>query len=99
MEQEIGKVTHYYSHLNVAVLELTNSLKVGDLIHVQGHSTDIMQTVTSMEIDHHRVTWVKPGDNVALKVIEPVHPHDVIYRITEEVYQPSGNKTLLLPKR
>jgi putative protease len=88
MEQEIGKVTHYYSHLNVAVLELTNSLKVGDLIHVQGHSTDFMQTVTSMEINHHMVTWVKPGDNVALKVIEPAHPHDVIFRITEEVYQP-----------
>jgi hypothetical protein len=88
MEMEIGKVTHYYNHINVAVLRLTNSLKVGDLIHLVGHSTDFMQTVTSLEVNHHPVEWVKPGDDVALKVIEPVHEHDVIYRITEEAFQP-----------
>ncbi len=88
MEIEIGKVTHYYNHINVAVLKLTNSLKLGDLIHIIGHSTDLMQTVSSLEVDHHSLEWVKPGDNVALKVIEPVHEHDVIYRIIEEVLEP-----------
>ncbi|HLO33961.1 MAG TPA: hypothetical protein VK249_32740 [Anaerolineales bacterium] len=87
MEAAIGIVTHYYSHLNVAVLNLTDSLKVGDTIHILGHATDFTQKVTSMEVSHHRVVWVKPGDNVALKVIEPVHEHDLIYRVVEEELQ------------
>ena len=85
MEAQIGKITHYYSHLNVAVLELTDRLKVGETIHVFGHTTDFVQKVTSMEVDHHRVVVVEPGDNVALKVVEPVRVHDVIYRVTKDV--------------
>jgi putative protease len=88
MEVEIGKVTHYYSHLNVAVLELTDHLEVGETVHFLGHTTDFVQRVTSMEIDHHHVVEVNPGDNVALKVIEPVREHDVIYRVTEESVEP-----------
>lgn len=88
MEIEIGKVTHYYSHLNVAVLQLTDPLKVGEMVHFLGHTTDFLQRVTSMEINHHHVAAVNPGDNVALKVIEPVREHDVIYRVTEEVVEP-----------
>ncbi len=87
MEMEIGRVTHYYNHINVAVVKLTNSLKLGDLIRIMGHSTDFMQAVSSIEVNHHAVDWVKPGDDIALKVIEPVHEHDVIYRITEEVLE------------
>jgi putative protease len=83
MEVEIGRVTHYYSHLNVAVLELTDHLKVGETVHFLGHTTDFIQRVNSMEIDHHHVVAVSPGDNVALKVIEPVREHDAIYRVTE----------------
>lgn len=86
MEVEIGKVTHYYSHLNVAVLQLTDGLKAGEYIHILGHTTDFVQKVISMEINHHHVTEVNPGDNVALKVIEPVRVHDMIYRVTEEAF-------------
>ena len=85
MEAQIGKITHYYSPLNVAVLELTDRLKVGETIHVFGHTTDFVQKVTSMEVDHHRVVVVEPGDNVALKGVEPVRVHDVIYRVTNDV--------------
>jgi putative protease len=88
MEVEIGRVTHYYSHLNVAVLQLTDHLKVGETIHFLGHTTDFIQRVISMEIDHHHVVTVNPGDNVALKVIEPVREHDIIYRVTEEALEP-----------
>jgi putative protease len=84
MEIEIGKVTHYYNHINVAVLALTDSLKLGDKIHIVGHSTDVIERVASMEIEHHPVEWVKPGDNVAIKVIEPVHEHDKVLRIVED---------------
>jgi translation elongation factor EF-1alpha len=88
MKIEIGKVMHYYSHLGVAVLQLMDHLKVGETIHFLGHTTDFIQRVNSMEIDHHHVVAVNPGDNVALKVIEPVREHDVIYRVTEEALEP-----------
>ena len=88
MEVEIGKVTHYYNHIGVAVLALTDSLKLGDLIHIFGHSTDLTQRVSSMEVEHHSIVWVKPGDNVAVRVNQPVHVHDVVYRIVEEMLEP-----------
>ena len=90
MEVEIGRVTHYYSHLSVAVLSLTETLKLGDRIHIIGHSTDFTQRITSMEVEHHGILWVKPGDHVAVKVIQPVHEHDIIYRVIEETLEPIG---------
>lgn len=89
MEVEIGKVTHYYNHLGVAVLELVEGVKLGDRIHFIGHSTDFTQRVTSMEVEHHTVLWVKPGDNMAIKVTQPVHVHDIVYRIVEEEMEPT----------
>jgi putative protease len=85
MELEIGKVTHYYNHLNVAVLQLTDRLKIGETIHILGHTTDFIQKVASMEVNHHRVVVGEPGEDVAVKVVEPVHVHDTIYRVTKDV--------------
>jgi len=87
MEVEIGKITHYYNHLQVAVLKLNDSLKLGDRIHVLGHSTDLVERVTSMEVNHHVVVWVKPGEDVAIKVNEPVREHDVVFRITSDTLE------------
>ncbi len=89
MEVEIGRVTHYYDHLSVAVLSLKDSLKLGDRIHFYGHSTDFTQRIGSMEVNHHSVVWVKPGEDVAVKVIGPVHEHDKVYRIIEEAFEPA----------
>lgn len=86
MEVQVGKVIHYFNHLNVAVLRLTDALKVGDRIHILGHTTDFVQKIGSMEVNHHTMVWVKPGDDVALKVIEPVHEHDIIYLVAEEAF-------------
>ena len=88
MEVQIGTITHYYSHLNVAVLDLREHLQVGEKIHILGHTTDFIQKVTSMEVNHHHVIVANPGDNIALKVIEPVRVHDTIYRVTEAVLEP-----------
>jgi translation elongation factor EF-1alpha len=84
MEVEIGRVTHFYSHICVAVLRLNENLKLGDKIHILGHTTDFTQRVNSIEVEHHPVVWVKPGDDVAIKVTEPVREHDVVYRVVEE---------------
>ena len=88
MEVEIGRIIHYYNHLNVATLRLNDNLKLGDRIHIFGHTTDFTQRVASMEINHRTVVWVKPGDDVAIKVIEPVHEHDTVCRVLEETLEP-----------
>ncbi len=88
MEVKIGRVAHFYNHICVAVLELNDSLKLGDLIHIQGHSTDFTQRVASMEVEHRAVVWVKPGDHVAVKVIEPVRERDIVYRVVETATEP-----------
>ena len=84
MREKIGKVTHYFSRMRVAVLELSGDLKVGDSIHILGHTTDFEQVVLSMEIDHKSVQAVGPGDEVALKVINKVRRGDTVYRASEE---------------
>jgi putative protease len=78
--EAIGLVSHYFSHLSVAGISLTAPLRVGDRIHIRGHMTDLVQTVESMEVDHRKVEWVSPGDDVALKVDDHVRDGDVLYR-------------------
>jgi translation elongation factor EF-1alpha len=87
MEKQIGRVTHYYNHLNVAVLKLDEQLKLGDKIHILGHTTDFEQRVASIELEHHPVEWVKPGDDVAIRVNEAVREHDVVYRVVEDMLE------------
>ena len=81
MEKRIGKVTHYFNRIGVAVLELEDGLQVGDTIHITGHRTDFTQQVNSMEIDHQKMQAVGAGADVALKVDEQVREGDSIYRV------------------
>ena len=83
MEAEIGQVTHYFNKINVAVISLTDELNIGDTIHILGYTTDFTQKVTSMQIEHKNVDRVKPGDDFAMKVIEPVREHDVVYKVVD----------------
>jgi translation elongation factor EF-1alpha len=80
-EKEIGRITHYYGHIGVGIAELTDSLKVGDSIHIKGHSTDLTQNVDSMQIEHASVTEAKSGDAVGLKLLQKVHPHDTVFKV------------------
>lgn len=84
MEAEIGHVTHYFNKINVAVLSIKEELKIGEMIHILGHTTDFTQKVTSLQIEHKNVDIVKPGDDFAMKVLEPVREHDVVYKVVEE---------------
>jgi translation elongation factor EF-1alpha len=81
---QIGQIAHYFDHLNVASLMLTESLRVGDTIHILGHSTDFKQEVTSLQIEHQSVNEAKPGDDVGIKVLQKVHPHDKVFKLTDE---------------
>lgn len=82
MESRIGHITHFYNRISVAVLSLTEKLDIGDQVHILGHTTDVVQQVHSLEINHKKVLSVGPGDEVALKVIEPVRKGDAIYKIS-----------------
>jgi hypothetical protein len=82
-DNQIGKVMHYFDRIGVAVLELSEPLRVGDTIHFLGHTSDFKQTVTSLQIEHQNVVEAKPGQDVALKVDQKVHPHDAVYKVQE----------------
>jgi putative protease len=85
MEEEIGKITHYFSKINVGVLELDKGeLSVGDTIHIKGHTTDFFQKVESMQVEHQSVDTAKPGEPVGIKVEGPVRQNDLIFKVTEE---------------
>lgn len=77
--EAIGTVTHYYSHLSVAAINLDAPLRTGDRVHIKGHTTDFVQPVESMEIAHKSVDRAKPGEDVAIKVTDHVREHDRIY--------------------
>jgi len=82
--KRVGKVTHYFDHLSVAVMALTELIRVGDTLHFLGHSTDFKQQVTSLQIEHKPVEAAKPGEDVAMKVEQRVHPNDAIFKVEGE---------------
>ena len=77
---EVGNITHYFSKINVAVLELTLPLALGDHILVKGPSTDFEQAVDSMQIDRQAIQRAESGQCIGLKVVQPVKEKDVVYK-------------------
>ena len=82
-EQRIGVVTHYYSHLSVAALQLDPgaTLRVGDVIHILGHTTDFSQRVESLEVDRKSVLEVGPNNDFGLKVVDHAREHDIVFKV------------------
>lgn len=77
---EIGRVIHFFSKINVAIIELTLPLSVGDRILIKGPSTDFEQSVNSMQIDRKDIQRAEGGQNIGLKVVKPARERDVIYK-------------------
>lgn len=80
-EKMVGKVTHYFGKVSAAMIDLSDTLKVGDKIHIKGTSSDFVQDVTSMQVEHTVITEGKAGDKVGIGVTQKVHEHDVVYKI------------------
>ena len=81
-EQKIGAVTHYFSKVGVGIINLSDGdLKVGDNIHIKGHSTDFNQAVESIQIEHLDVQEAKKGAQAGVKVKEHVREHDVVFKV------------------
>ncbi len=83
-EEEIGKISHYFSKAGVAAIEITRGcLAVGDTIHVKGHTSDFTQKVDSIQIDKQPVDKAVPGQSVGIKVAGHAREHDVVFKVTE----------------
>ena len=79
-ETKIGTVTHYYTHLHVATVSIDDGeLHTGDTIHIKGHTSDFIQTIDSMELEHESAEVAKPGDNVGIEMDEYTREHDSVY--------------------
>jgi putative protease len=81
-EVEIGHVSDFFARPVVAGITLTGTLKVGDKIHIKGHTTDLEMTVDSMQINNLNVTEAKSGDAIGVKVTDRVRAGDKVYKVT-----------------
>jgi translation elongation factor EF-1alpha len=77
---EVGHITHFFSKINVAVLELTAPLTVGDRILIKGPATDFEQVVDSMQIEHENIQKAETGQAVGLKLAEHARERDLVYK-------------------
>ena len=80
-EKEIGKVSGYFSHVGVAAIKLSSGLKVGDKVHIKGHTSDFEVKVGGIQIERNAVKSAKKGDHIGIKVPEKVRPNDRVFLV------------------
>ena len=84
-EEKIGVVIHYWGKIRVAGLKITDGeLRVGDTIHIKGHTSDFTQPVESIQIEQQSVEVARPGDDIGVPVIEPAREHDQVFKVTPD---------------
>ena len=77
----VGKISHYFTKIGVGVIELSDELKVGDRISIEGATTNIQQTVDSMQIEHQNVQSAGSGQSIGLKVVQRAREGDLVYKL------------------
>lgn len=82
-EKLIGKISHFFGNISVGIIELADTLKAGEKIHIKGSSTDFEQAVDSMQIEHQNVDSAKSGDAIGIKVAQKVKENDQVYKVLE----------------
>tara|TARA_Y100000031_G_C7970780_1_gene270256 strand:+ start:50 stop:553 length:504 start_codon:yes stop_codon:yes gene_type:complete len=80
-EKEIGRVTHYFGKIKVGIIKLKSSLKVNERIHIKGAHDDFKQIIKSMQCNHEDISTAKKGLEIGIKVTQPVHENDRVYKI------------------
>ena len=81
-EQQIGVINEFFAHISVAGVELSDTMRVGDTIHIKGHTTDMEQIVDSMQIEHEQVQEATAGQAVGIKVKDRVRRGDQVFKVT-----------------
>jgi len=82
-KKPIGKVSHFFTHISVAVIDVTDTLNVGDTISFEGASTNFQQKVDSMQIEKKSIQSAKKGQAIGMKTNERVREGDIVYKIIE----------------
>ena len=82
-EKEVGKIIHYFRKISVGIIELTDTLRVGDTIHIKGTHDDFTQKVGSIQIEHKQIQEARAGEDIGIKVKDIVHEHDKVYKVLE----------------
>jgi len=83
-EKVLGKVTHFFDKISVGAIKVISPIKVGDVIHIKGHTTDFVEKIESMQIEHQNVLKAKKSDEIGIKVKDHVREHDMVYLGKEE---------------
>ncbi len=84
MEEELGRVSHYFSKIGVAAIEITHgTLSVGETIHVKGHTSDFTQKVDSMQLDGKDVAAATVGQSIGTRVSQHAREHDAVFKVVE----------------
>jgi translation elongation factor EF-1alpha len=81
-EQRIGVVKDYFAKIGVAGIDLEGALRVGDTVHIKGHTTDLEQVVESIQVEHASVGEAKQGDSIGIKVKDRCRGGDVVYKVS-----------------
>lgn len=80
--EEIGCVVGFFAIPSAAIVEIKKgTLKVGDTIWIRGNTTDLKQTIQSMQIDRAPITQANAGAHVGIQVESRVRRHDLVYKI------------------
>jgi translation elongation factor EF-1alpha len=83
-EERVGVVKDYFAKIGVAGIDVEKTLRVGDRIHIKGHTTDLEQTIDSIQVEHAQVEQAKRGDAIGIKVAERCRGGDVVYKVTAD---------------
>jgi len=81
VETLAGRIIKYYARIGVASVEVIDNLKVGDNIHIRGHTTDFEQRIDSMELKHQKLEKAEKGHIVGIKVTDFVRKSDLAYKV------------------
>jgi peptide subunit release factor RF-3 len=84
METKLGEVDDFFGKVGVAAFKIESEIKVGDTIHIKGHTTDLTQVLDSMQVDHKPVQEAKAGDSIGIKVTGKVRKGDTVFKVTPD---------------
>lgn len=91
-EEHVGTVEHYYPKVKAAAVKLDADLKLGDTIHIKGHSDDHTEKVTSMQLDHEPIQAGHAGESVGVRVPVKVHEHSEVTKVQAQAAAPKAAK-------
>ena len=83
-EKVLGKVAHFFDKISVGAIKVLSPINVGDVIHIKGHTTDFVEKIESMQIEHQNVLKAQKGDEIGIKMKDHVREHDMVYLGKEE---------------